>query len=111
MMLQYHIGTVVPSLLRGKIQAQNGGLYQDKYLIIVLKKLNVRECTSLYNRWVKRGEIDRHAAGVKDDCWVGRGEAGHQQVWRMTSGRGGVNLTTRRGERITAGWEGVKIDR
>ena len=45
---------------------------------------------------------------MEDDCWVGWGEVGHQHWWRMTDGRGGVNLTaSRRGRPL--GGEGWRL--
>ena len=41
---------------------------------------------------------------MEDDGWLGRGEVGRQKRWRMTAGRGRVNLTVSRRGR---GWEGV----
>ena len=49
--------------------------------------------------WLQSGEgwIWPPVGGVEDDRWVGRGEVGRQQGWRMTAGRGRGNLTARRG--------------
>ena len=32
---------------------------------------------------------------MEDDCWVGRGEFGCKQEWRMTAGQRGESLTTK----------------
>ena len=34
---------------------------------------------------------------MEDDCRLGRGEFDRHQGWRITTGRGRVNFTTRRG--------------
>ena len=45
---------------------------------------------------------------MEDDCWAGRVEFDHQQEWRMTAGRGGMNLTaSRRGRPL--GGEGWRL--
>ena len=48
--------------------------------------------------WVGGGEVAGWTpAEVEDDSWLGRGEFDRQKWWRMTAGRGGVNLTASRG--------------
>ena len=32
---------------------------------------------------------------MEDDCWVGRGEFGCKQEWRMTAGQRGESLTAK----------------